>query len=167
MLLGHLLVDEQKPEVAVLVTAQIPAAHTEAKCESLVFTAETWAAVASARALRKRKAEILCGWWHSHPSKYWCVKECPEERRRQCPLRQQSFLSAHDITLHETVFPKPFNLALLITNAEAGIQHALYGWQRGQVGRRGFSLLRDPGEDLPPTERRLALLAQGAHSPLD
>lgn len=148
VLLGHLLQDAQGPEAAVLVTAQVPAQHTEAKCESLVFTAETWTAVGSALALRKRDKEMMVGWWHSHPSKYWC-RECPEERRRQCPLKQQSFLSAHDIALHETVFPNPYNLALLITNAEEGLHHALFGWHRGQVAKRGFFVLRESPEDVP------------------
>lgn len=164
ILIGYLLVDEQGPGVAVLVTAQVPAPHTEAKCESLVFTAETWAAVTRVLHLRQRNGEMILGWWHSHPSQYWCTK-CPEERRRECPVQRGSFLSAHDLALHETVFPQAFHLALLITNAVTGLQHDLFGWRRGEVVWRGFSLLRESGNGAGPTERRLSSLARGAPQP--
>ena len=145
VLLGHLLRDSQGPELGVLITAQIPAQHTEAKCESLVFTERTWAAVDAAMTLRARSDEMICGWHHVHPSKYWCAK-CPPESQLRCPLKQQDFLSGDDVALHETVFPRPFHVALLVTNAEDGPRTSLFGWRQGQVAQRGFYRLEEPVE---------------------
>jgi hypothetical protein len=145
VLLGHLLRDSRGPELGVLITAQIPAQHTEAKCESLVFTERTWAAVDAAIALRARADEMICGWHHVHPSKYWCAK-CPPESQLRCPLKQQDFLSSDDLALHETVFPRPFHVALLLTNADKGPRTSLFGWRQGHVAQRGFYRLEEPIE---------------------
>jgi hypothetical protein len=147
VLLGSLLHDELAAEVGLAVSALVPALHTDAKCESLTFTPETWSAVDAAISLRDRGTEILCGWAHSHPSRYWCL-ECPAERRRLCPLQKKGFLSAYDLTLHATMFPKPFHLALLTTNAQDGLHHTLFGWWRGQVRQRGFFQINESCADL-------------------
>jgi proteasome lid subunit RPN8/RPN11 len=161
ILLGHLLLDEQRHQLGVLVAAQIPALHTEAECESLVFTENTWAAAASAIALRGRRSEMWVGWWHSHPSRFWC-KDCPPEKQRTCLLKQASWLSSHDLSLHESTCPKSFNLALLITHADEGVvRPALFSWHRGLVVRRTFALVRDPDKGVSEPERRLARLANG------
>ena len=138
ILIGQLHRDAKMPEVALVVTAQIPAQHTLSKSTVLTFTAETWTAVQAALDLRK-SAEIMCGWWHSHPSFAFCKPECPPERRRECSL-QQPFLSSDDLLLHRTVFPKAYSIALLANNADAGLGFALFGSRGGIVQNRGFNV---------------------------
>ena len=138
ILIGHLHRDASVPEIAVVITAQIPARHTESKTTSLTFTAETWTAVQAALDLR-RSGEMMLGWWHSHPSFAFCNAECPAERRRECAL-QKSFLSSDDLLLHRTVFPKAYHIALLANNPDAGLEFALFGWSGGTVQRRGFGI---------------------------
>ena len=142
ILIGHLHRDASMPEIAVVVTAQIPAHHTESKTTSLTFTAETWTAVQAALDLR-RSGEMMLGWWHSHPSFAFCNAECPAERRRVCAL-QKPFLSADDLLLHRTVFSKGCHVALLANNADAGLEFAMFGWCGGTVQRRSFSILGAP-----------------------
>lgn len=139
ILIGHIFRDAGLPEIAVVVTAQIPVRHTQAKTTSLTFTAETWTAVQDALDLRK-SGEMMLGWWHSHPSFAFCNPECPPERRKDCAL-QKPFLSSDDVLLHRTVFPKGYHVALLANNADAGLGFALFGWSGGTVLRRGFHIL--------------------------
>lgn len=136
ILIGRLHRDAALPEIAVVVTAQIPARHTLSKATSLTFTAETWTAVQAALDLR-RSGELMVGWYHSHPSFAFCDAHCPQERRRTCAL-QKPFLSGDDLLLHRAVFPKAWQVALLANNADAGLEFALYGWRRGLIRRRGF-----------------------------
>jgi len=138
ILIGHLHRDSAIPEIAVVITAQIPARHTHSRSTALTFTAETWTAVRAALDLR-RSGEIFTGWWHSHPAFAWCNPECSAEQRKNCPL-QKPFLSADDLLLHRTVFPKGFHVALLANNADAGLEFALFGWRRGMVRSRGFQV---------------------------
>lgn len=136
ILIGHIVRDESVRDLGVVVTAQIPAHHAEREAQKLTFTAATWSAVQAAIALR-RSDEAYLGWWHSHPAKYWCSPECPPERRRECPFAQ-SFLSDDDTNLHANIFPPAHMLALLVTHADAGLTHALFGWHEGVIRRRGF-----------------------------
>jgi len=138
ILIGHLYRDLAAPEIAVVITVQIPARHTHARSTALTFTAETWTAVRAALDLR-RMGEMFLGWWHSHPAFAWCSPECTPDRRKICPL-QKAFLSADDLLLHRTVFPKAFHVALLANNADAGLQFALFGWRHGMVEHRGFNV---------------------------
>jgi hypothetical protein len=138
--LGRLQRDTTLPDIGLVVTAQIPARQALGEADKLTFTAEAWAAVEAAIALR-RSDEIICGWWHSHPAKYWCAeKECAEAARRNCSL-QHGYFSAHDVLLHGSVFPKAFNIALVVTHADDGCRHALFGWNQGAVRHRGYRLL--------------------------
>ena len=139
ILIGQLHRDAGVPEIAVVITAQIPAHFTESKTTSLTFTAETWTAVQAALDLRK-SGEMMLGWWHSHPSFAFCNAECPPERRRVCAL-QKPFLSSPDLHLHRAVFAKAFHVALLANNADAGLGFALFGWCGGAIQRRGFHIL--------------------------
>ena len=139
ILIGSLRRDAAIHEIAVVVTAQIPARHTHSKTTSLTFTAETWTAVQRALDLR-RSGEMMLGWWHSHPSFAFCNADCPRERRKTCSL-QKAFLSGDDLVLHRAVFPKAWQIALLANNADAGLEFALYGWRGGVVHRRGFNIL--------------------------
>jgi hypothetical protein len=96
----------------------------------------------------------MVGWWHSHPGKYWqqttCAK-CPPERRRVCPIAS-NFFSAHDVSLHETIFPKAYTIALVITNTEEKLRQALYGWRDARLVQRGFFIQRHPDRPLEATE---------------
>ncbi|MCZ7638811.1 MAG: Mov34/MPN/PAD-1 family protein [Verrucomicrobia bacterium] len=149
ILLGHLQRDPALPDIGAVVTAQIPARHAVGEAEKLTFTPETWAAVEAAIRLR-RSREIILGWWHSHPARFWCQdKACPPATRRACSL-QRGFFSSDDLSLHESVFAKAFHLALVVTFADEGCHHALYGWNQGVVQRRGFRLLPDPTDSHPP-----------------
>ena len=139
ILIGNIHRDAGLPEIAVVITAQIPARHTESKTTSLTYTADTWTAVQAALDLRKSD-EVMLGWWHSHPSFKFCNAECPPERRRDCAL-QKPFLSGDDLLLHRAVFPKAYHIALLANLADAGLDFSLYGWRHGVVRRRGFNVL--------------------------
>jgi len=106
ILVGHLCVDGSIPEIAVHVTALIPARYAAGEVGKLTFTAETW---------RRCRRPWPCGgvmksWWVApfHPAFAWCEKsaQCPSERSRGCAL-MQSFFSMDDVFLHETVFRRP------------------------------------------------------------
>jgi hypothetical protein len=137
VLLGH--IHRTDGTAFVAVTAQVPAKHTQADLNKVVFTADTWTAARSAVALR-RQQELLVGWWHSHPGKFFCNAECPPEKRKACAL-QKNFFSSDDVAFHRTVFPKAFHVALVATNADNGIQFALFGWNRAILEQRKFNVL--------------------------
>jgi hypothetical protein len=138
ILIGHLNRDPRRGDLCVEVTAQIAARHTLGNAVKLTFTSDTWTDVRSAIELR-RQGELMCGWWHSHPSREWC-KACPPDRQRLCPLAM-GFLSADDRALHRALFPNAFGLALVVTNAVTGIESKLFGWRSGVLEPRGFRLL--------------------------
>lgn len=139
VLIGRLCRDESAAALFAEVTGQIPARHTEACSTKLTFTAATWTEVRAALELRTR-AEIMLGWWHSHPVREWC-KDCPEEKRRQCAL-VRGFLSEDDRLLHRTVFPRAYSLALLANDVSPdGPTYSLFGWNRGMLEPREFTRL--------------------------
>ena len=147
LLLGRLYRDRATRDIAVVITAQVPAQHTEGTAAKLSFTADTWAAGRAAIALR-RQGEQLLGTWHTHPATKWCEK-CPPERQRECSL-QVPFFSEDDVLLHRTVFPRAFCVGLVVTKTIDGLRHALFGWRGGAIVRRGFSLLDARPSALPP-----------------
>ena len=153
ILIGHLGRDASIPDIGATVTAQIPARHAQGELSKLTFTAETWAAVQAAVALR-RSDEIMLGWWHSHPARFWCEKSCPPERRRACAL-MRSFFSEDDVCLHETVFAQAFHTALVVNNTDEGLQHALFGWRRGMICQRGIHIL-NPDRSWQPVNASIA-----------
>jgi len=135
VLVGRLHHDAAKPELFIEVVAQIPAKYAEATGTSFEFTPETWAAADAAIELRGRN-ELIIGWWHSHPR--FCNPECPEERRKACPLAT-SFFSAEDVHLHHVCFPQPYQVALLISELpDTGSTPAVFGWRAGTVSTRGY-----------------------------
>ena len=137
ILIGHLHRDTTSTEIFLEVTAQIPAAHTQAQQTSLSFTSETWAAVQAALTLRKNK-ELWLGWWHCHPN--FC-KHCPEERQKTCTL-SKPFFSQEDGNLHREVFSRAFNVALLLTNRGAqGWATNAFGWRQGMIASRGPAII--------------------------
>jgi len=146
ILIGHLRRDVAREELFLEVSAQVPAQHAEQELTRLTFTPETWAAVDAAIALRGRK-EMQVGWWHSHPAGEWC-NACPPDVQAQCKASGKSsgdFFSAHDVALHRTVFPRAYNVALLITESchapARGPVWRLFGWRYGMVAARGFRVL--------------------------
>ena len=139
VLIGHLLHDPTVPESFVEVTAQVPAQHTEASSTKLTFTAQTWTQVRSILELR-RKNELLCGWWHSHPVKEYCSK-CPLEAQKQCKLAA-GFLSEDDRALHRAVFSRAYSLALVVnvvSFSEPTV--SLFGWRNGLLESRSYQVI--------------------------
>jgi len=141
VLLGDLHRDVDRPDrLFIAVAVQIPASFTQAAATKLTFTAETWSAVEAAMRLRNR-SELLVGWWHSHPVRFWC-KDCPPERRRVCPLQmREAFFSSDDSTVHRTVFSRAYTLALVASHREEGVEFASFGWREGVIAPRGFHVL--------------------------
>ncbi len=138
VLVGKLHRDAVTPEIFLEVAAQLPAQHAEATATRFSFTPETWAAAHAALELRGNE-EIVCGWWHLHLQ--FC-RNCPEERRRVCPLARP-FFSGEDLHLHRACFPQAYQVALLISDLpEGGLTPALFGWRRGVIERRGFHVLQ-------------------------
>lgn len=139
ILIGHVCRDPANQRLFLETTDLIPAKHTRSEQTAVTFTAETWTAAQSAIQLR-RSREIMIGWMHSHPAKYWCSPNCGPEARRDCPLAR-SFFSGEDCTLHRTVFPVAYGVALVVTHAEAGMRYAVFGWRHGLIVQRGFHVL--------------------------
>jgi proteasome lid subunit RPN8/RPN11 len=137
VLVGHLHRCAGSSEIFLEVTAQIPAAHTDAQAARLTFTPETWTAAQTALELRSL-GEILCGWWHKHPD--FC-RDCPQENRRGC-LLSRPFFSSEDIHMHRTVFPRAFHVALLVSDhGRDSLDLNLFGWRHGLVEPRGFDVI--------------------------
>lgn len=144
LLLGHLRYDGGVPEVFVEVTAQVPAAHARSDSTSFTLTEATWADAHRRRRERGADEQIL-GWWHSHPARSWC-RECPPEKRAACSL-QQCFFSAADREVHQAGFPRAYSVALVVTDAETGLHHDLYGWRDGEIADRAFLVPAAAGQN--------------------
>jgi len=146
ILLGHLRRDSKRHDLFIQVSAQIPAREAQQELSRLTFTAETWASVEAALALRGRD-ELFVGWWHTHPSDHWC-RDCPPEKKEQCPMAGRGdYFSAHDARLHRTVFPRAYSIALVLggsCSADARPKCRLFGWEQGMIASRGFYVLDDP-----------------------
>ena len=141
------------PEVFMEVTAQIPARHALSELTRLTFTSDTWTAVRSAVALR-RKEEIMLGWWHSHAFLHETCKNCEKQKNKSCKA-SASFMSGEDRALHRTVFPRAYSIALVISDSPcSGLQPALFGWRRGAVASRSFYVVHDSAQAGP---------AEGSH----
>lgn len=139
VLIGHLFRDGDEARLFAEVTAQVPARYTEASSAKLTFTPATWTEVRAAISLRNR-AEMMLGWWHSHPVREWC-KDCPPEKQASCALAQ-GFLSEDDRLLHRTVFPRAYSVALVVNDiGEGGPTYSLFGWSRGVIEERSFHRL--------------------------
>ena len=142
VLVGNLCRCAPSGEMFLEVTAQIPARHTESRATRLTFTADSWTAVRAALELRKRD-ELMSGWWHYHPD--FC-RQCPEETRRKCVV-SRPFFSPEDVHMHRTVFPRAFQVALLVSDhGGQALEPSLYGWRHGMVVSRGFHVF-DAGAD--------------------
>jgi len=144
VLIGHLHRDRDDGDLFLEITAQIPARNSQGTATKVTFGPETWNAVQAAVALRGEN-EIWAGWFHSHPAAAWCNPKCPPEARANCSL-QRSFFSADDCDVHRTVFSKAFNIALLVTSTDAGLQRAMFSWRNGVIAQRGFHIIGNETE---------------------
>jgi hypothetical protein len=141
VLVGKLRRCPASSEIFLEVTAQVPAAHTDSGAARLTFTADSWAAAQAAIDLRGRD-ELMCGWWHFHPN--FCRK-CPEETRRKCVL-SGPFFSSEDIHMHKTIFPRAFQIALLVSDqGRKPLEVSFFGWRHGMVVSRGCDVLDTAG----------------------
>ena len=141
ILIGHVHRDAALPELFVEVTAQVTARHSRSELMRLTFTPETWSAVSASIKLRKR-GEIMVGWWHSHSY----LKQ-PEKTESGKPARaatpdDSATLSAEDLSLHRTCFPRAYSLALLVAEGRhTGLAWLLHGWNAGMICQRSFRVL--------------------------
>ena len=149
VLVGWLCRDPATEKVFVEVRAQIQATHVRARRDSLTFTPQTWAVVQQAIELRNQN-ELFVGWWHSHP--FFCRK-CPPQSRRLCRF-SEPFFSETDCALHRTVFGRPFDVALLVSDiGDTELAMNLYGWRHGMIQERGFQVLHETTAAAVDTER--------------
>jgi hypothetical protein len=143
ILAGYLRLDRSVPEAFVEATAQIPARHTRAEKEKVIFTPETWTDVRRVLA-RRNRGEIPVGWYHSHPIGIW-GRESAEgsEGGEKSRARADGFFSSQDRLVHRAVFPAAFHLALVVTDpGDSAPAISCYGWRRGEIARRGFHATR-------------------------
>jgi len=151
VLIGKMHRDARSRELFMKVTGQIPARHTLSESTKVSFTAETWAAVQAALDLR-RSGEQMVGWFHNHPARHWCNKDCLPEAKLQCPFTKPFFSSA-DCDLHRVAFCSPHCIALLVTNTFSGMKITMYGWDRALIIQRGFHIAKpDVARPLPVAE---------------
>lgn len=141
-LLGRLERHPDSRDVATVVTGYLPA-RAEGTATRLSFTPECWTAAHSAIALRGN-GEALVGWVHSHLVDTLC-RDCPEERRRNCP-RASGFFSEHDRSVHRVAFPRAYQIALVVNVSFGETTHSCFGWRDGAIARRGLHLDREPEE---------------------
>ena len=142
ILVGHMYRDAGAREVFAVVSAQIPAVHAQGDRASLKFTPESWTHVQGVIDLRARDELMLA----------WCAG-CPIERRRRCAL-SQGFFSAHDRSLHRTVFSRSWGVALVVNDiGEGGTTHSLFGWRHGLLQTRGFYLFEESDSGTAPSPR--------------
>lgn len=142
ILVGQFHTDPSVPEVFLVLTAQIPATLAQSQLSSLTFTPDAWSAVRAALELRQGN-EVMCGWFHSHPTRHFCKCEICTEAN--CRL-STDFFSSDDVLLHRTVFPKAYSVALVVSDKRLSPHNwenstALFGWRQGVVASRGFHIL--------------------------
>ena len=137
-LVGHLKRDAKAQTVFAVVTAQIPAEHTEASTVRLAFSSDTWGAMRQAIAERGQ-GEMMLGWWHSHPVREWCrQQQCSDHEEDRCSLAGGCF-SEHDRAVHRTVFPAAHSIALVASDTSAAeVTFSVYGWSLGMLQTRGL-----------------------------
>jgi proteasome lid subunit RPN8/RPN11 len=163
VLIGKMHVDTNSKDLFLKVTAQIPARHTLSESTKLSFSAETWAGVQAAIELRRSNEQML-GWFHSHPARHWCNKECAPEAKRHCPLGTP-FFSRADCDLHRVAFCQPHCVALLATSTYSGMKLTMYGWNRAMITQRGFYIIKaDTARALPATEAE-SIIGTNTHEP--
>jgi hypothetical protein len=162
ILIGRLHIDRTlpKPEVFAVVSAQVPARYTRSELTSINFTADTWADVHNAIALRGAD-ELMLAWFHTHPTRHFC--KCETCDRSRCSFNKD-FFSIDDRLLHRSVFPRAWTSALVMSDVLVGrdvwtTSSAFYGWREGVIVERGFYEL-DYGH---PAQTRPVAIERGAN----
>ena len=151
ILAGHLYKDNASYELFAVISALIPAEHTDATSVKLSFSPETWQAARAAVQSRGR-GEI-------RPARFIPIPlasgaSAARKRKRRAQLRSQ-FFSADDQALHRAVFMAPFLIALVMGDRpllEGGWDEAvpsMYGWRDGAVEPRPFYLIESDPCDTP------------------
>jgi len=143
VLAGYLRLDRNVPEAFVETTVQIPARHTRAEKEKVIFTPETWTDFRRVLA-RRNRGEIPIGWYHSHPVGIW-GRESAEGSNggEKSRARADGFFSSQDRLVHRAAFPAAYHLGLVVTDpGDSDPTIACYGWRRGEIARRGFHVTR-------------------------
>ena len=164
VLIGYHHRDRVSGDLFLEITAQIPARHSLASSVKVQFTPDTWTAVQRLIDLR-RSQEQMVGWFHSHPARHWCNAQCPAEARQRCAL-QRTFFSADDCDVHRTVFSKASNVALLVTDTDAGLEHAAFAWRDGMIEQRGFHIIQNSTHPHPvpaATPAAAAIIGEPEH----
>lgn len=100
----------------VIIDQYIEADYTEGTEVSLNFTNESWAQL-NDQLSGKFMGKLLVGWYHSHP-------------------RMNVFLSAHDVTIHETRFQEPWRTALVLEPAKH--MGGFFCWQDGKLDPHNY-----------------------------
>ena len=106
----------------------------------------------------------MVGWWHSHsylkqPQKEQPGKPAGAAKEKESDL---TLLSADDLSLHRTCFPRAYSLALLVAEGRrTGLTWALFGWNAGMVCPRSFRVL--PRADWPAGENVETPVGEEAH----
>jgi hypothetical protein len=136
-MIGHIRRDPSLPELFAEVTAQVPARFAKKELTSLTLTSETWSHVDQVIESRG-EGEAYLGWWHSHPTTEW-RRKLGDKQQADGRAEACAFLSADDIALHRTVFPRAWSVALLVCDAS---KFALFGWRYGMVKPRKFHIFK-------------------------
>ena len=142
VLVGHVRRDLGTQEIFLEVTAQIPA-RARSQLTRLSFTPDTWSDLQAAVNLRGRRESWL-GWWHSHS---FSKRKAKTNGQGESSATQSArpFLSEEDHTLHRTVFPRAYSLALLMTDSpRSGLCWTMFGWRAGTIARRDFHVIGAP-----------------------
>jgi proteasome lid subunit RPN8/RPN11 len=162
VLIGHLHRDPAGGEIFLEATAHIPARNPQATSTKVTLGPETWDSMHAAVKLRGA-GEQMIGWFHSHPAARWCNAQCPPASRAECPL-QRVFFSADDCDVQRAVFSKAFHVALLVTQTDAGMRHALFGWRDGVIVQRGFHITgHEPNQPAAPAPFAAATIGDPEH----
>ena len=167
ILIGHIHQDASLPELFVEVTAQVPARYSRSELMRLTFTPDTWSAVSASIKLRK-KGEVMLGWWHSHSYMKQDRTDPPDSEdanglAKAADQAGAAFLSAEDLSLHRTCFPRAYSVALVVAEGRCtGLTWALFGWNAGMICPRGFQIL--PDADWLANEPVSATIGEDTHA---
>lgn len=142
ILVGRLHLDASRSAVFTEVTGHVPARYTESSSASLTFTARTWADV-QATIARRGAREVVLGWWHTHPSAMFRTEKSRGADSDGAARGVSTlFFSSCDAALMRTCFPAAYSVALVLGDSGNGeSDHALFGWCKGCLVRRGYHLI--------------------------
>ncbi len=141
-LIGYLGRDPATHRPYCVVTAQAQATEgVESTCTSFRFSERTFLAAHRLLELRGQAQERIVGWQHSHT---WCA-QCG--KRDQCTV-STVFWSPDDQMVHESAFPQPYQLGLVVgldpKRSADPYSLKMYGWQDATIFERPFRVF-DPG----------------------